>query len=214
MRWNICGARASGNGRGPSTRPGRCVKLLPASGEGPRRAEGRVTGPTYQRTAFLATLAKCSDEELQSKSSQLAGSVKVQEDATGVVSIGPRAPTRGDMDTGDDTVVLPPPAPSNKESAHEARGHRLYAQVETITRTETAPRDAARGRQEVGLTGRRDGGGAAQYDQDHVDLVVRLGTRGGFSSIAMRWVVLGVSPSPSSLGSETRSPWTVLLMRN
>jgi hypothetical protein len=72
--------------------------------------------PTRERPS-LQTLAKCSDEELQSKSSQLAGSVKVQEDATGVVSIGPRAPTRGDMDTGDDTVVLPPPAPSATKKA-------------------------------------------------------------------------------------------------
>ena len=72
--------------------------------------------PTRERPS-LQILAKCSDEELQAKSSQLAGTIRTMDDATGVVSIGPRAPTRGDMDTGDDTVVLPPPAPSATKKA-------------------------------------------------------------------------------------------------
>ena len=72
--------------------------------------------PTRERPS-LQTLAKCSDEELQTKSSQLAGSVKVQEDATGVVSVRVGQARGGEMDTGDDTVVLPPPAPSATKKA-------------------------------------------------------------------------------------------------
>ena len=71
--------------------------------------------PTRERPP-LQELAKCTDAELREKSGVLAGAVKVCEDATGVVSVNVGRAQNAGMDTGDDTVVLPPPAPSSQKA--------------------------------------------------------------------------------------------------
>ena len=168
--------------------------------------------PTRERPS-LQTLAKCSDEELQTKvrSSPAPSKSKRTRRASSRSARGLLLEVTWTPAT---TLWYYRRRHNTKEGAHEARGHRLYAQVEAVPRPETAARTTRRAAVKKSVSPEDETAEAPRSTIKTTSTSSSVSVHEEDSSIAIPVVVLGSPPSPSSLGSETRSPWTVLLTRS